>query len=148
LATVAPMGDPIGFSYGFAEMLGFGERIRTGFLRVLEKRVSRLMSDFDVPALLAGVDAGRASSGRPLPPLLIVHDLKDREVPVRAGQSLARQWAGAEFQTTSGLGHNRILVDAETVGRVAAFVTRAPAMATAYTGGDSVSSDLRTPPAP
>jgi pimeloyl-ACP methyl ester carboxylesterase len=120
LAAIAPVGDPIGFSYSFAAMLGFGERIRTGFLRVLEKRVGTPMSAFDVPARLAAVGAGS------LPPLLIVHDLKDREVPVRSGQDLARRWPGAEFRTTSGLGHNRILVDSGTVEQIVSFVVGAP----------------------
>src|SRR5438105_13503897 len=102
------MGDPIGFSHGFAAMLGFGERIRTGFLRVLEKRVGLPMSVFDVPSRLAA--AGAAG----LPPLLVVHDLMDREVPVRSGQDLARRSPGAEFRPTSGLGHTRILVDPDT----------------------------------
>jgi pimeloyl-ACP methyl ester carboxylesterase len=133
LAAVAPMGDPIGFSRGFAKQLGFGERVRTGFLRVLEQRVGRPMSDFDIPSRLA------AAPARSLPPLLIVHDLGDREVPVVLGQNLARSWPGAVFRTTTGLGHNRILVDPGTVGDVVAFLT---------SESEPVSPAPRTPPAP
>jgi pimeloyl-ACP methyl ester carboxylesterase len=116
LAVIAPMGDPIGFSHGFAAMLGFGERIRTGFLAVLEKRVGKPMSAFDVPNRLAAAEPGT------LPPLFAIHDLGDREIPVRSGQDLVRRWPGAEFRTTTGLGHNRILVDADAVAQVVAFV--------------------------
>ena len=116
LVMLAPAGDPIGFSRVFAAQLGFGERVRTGFLALLEERVGRPMSDFDVPAVLA-----RAPRGS-LPPLLVVHDLGDREVPVVVGQNLVRGWPGAVFRTTTGLGHNRILVDAGVVGQAVAFV--------------------------
>ena len=116
LAVIAPMGDPIGFSHGFAALLGFGERIRTGFLAVLEKRVGKPMAAFDVPNRLASAGPGT------LPPLFAIHDLGDREVPVRSGQDLVRRWPGAEFRTTTGLGHNRILVDPDVVAQVVGFV--------------------------
>lgn len=116
LVLVAPAGDPIGYSRGFARQLGFGERVRTGFLAVLERRVGQPMSDFDIPRLLSGTPRGS------LPPLLVLHDLGDREVPVVAGQDLARSWPGAVFRTRTGLGHNRILVDSDTVRTAVAFI--------------------------
>ena len=118
LAFIAPMGDPIAFSHGFAQMLGFGERIRSGFLRVLEQRVGRPMSDFVVTT------RARAALPGTLPPLLIVHDLKDREIPVKAGEELAEAWPGAEFEGTEGLGHYRILRDASVIRCVVDFVSQ------------------------
>jgi pimeloyl-ACP methyl ester carboxylesterase len=115
LVLVAPMSDPIGFSYEFAKMLGFGERIRTGFLRVLEKRVGASMDKFDIPARMTSADLTA------LPPLLIVHDLGDREVPVAHGDRLAALWPGAELDTWTSLGHFRILTDADVVRKVTAF---------------------------
>jgi hypothetical protein len=78
------------------------------------------MSDFDVPALLAARVMELAPE--PLPPLFVMHDLKDREVSVRFGQELVRRWPAAVFRTTSGLGHSRILVDPAVVAQVVAFV--------------------------
>lgn len=115
LAVVAPVSDPIGFSYEFAKMLGFRERIRTGFLRVLEKRVGESMDRFDIPQRMRTADLAG------LPPLLIVHDLGDREVPVASGDRLAALWPGAELDTWTSLGHFRILTDPDVVRKVTAF---------------------------
>ncbi len=115
LAAVAPMSDPIGFSYEFAKMLGFKERIRTRFLRLLENRVGTPMDRFDIPLRMRSEDL----SG--LPPLLIVHDLGDREVAVAHGDRLAALWPGAEFDPWTSLGHFRILTDPDVVRKVTAF---------------------------
>ena len=115
LAVVAPVSDPIGFSYEFAKMLGFRERIRTGFLRVLEKRVGASMEKFDIPQRM------RAEELSGLPPLLVVHDLGDREVPVAQSDRLAALWPGAELDTWTSLGHFRILTDPDVVRKVTAF---------------------------
>jgi pimeloyl-ACP methyl ester carboxylesterase len=115
VAVVAPASDPIGFSYDFAKMLGFRERIRTGFLRVLEKRVGMSMEAFDIPQRMQTADLTA------LPPMLIVHDLGDREVPVANGDRLAKLWPGAELDTWTSLGHFRILTDPDVVRKVTAF---------------------------
>jgi pimeloyl-ACP methyl ester carboxylesterase len=115
VAFIAPACDPIGFSYVFAKMLGFGERIRAGFLRVLEKRVGESMDVYDIPTRL------RATDPATLPPLYIAHDLGDREVPVQSGEQLKALWPGAQLDTWTSLGHFRILVDPDVVGRAAAF---------------------------
>ncbi|NUP50500.1 MAG: alpha/beta fold hydrolase [Catenulispora sp.] len=128
VVAIAPMSDPIGFSYTFAKMLGFGERIRTRFLKAVEKRVSTSMDVFDIPARMRAVDPAT------LPPLLIVHDLGDREVPVASGEKLQAMWPGAELDTWTSLGHFRILIDPDVVRKVVAVV--------------SVSSVPRTLPVP
>jgi pimeloyl-ACP methyl ester carboxylesterase len=115
LIVVAPVSDPIGFSYEFAKMLGFGERIRTGFLKVLEKRVGVSMDKFDIPSRMTSLDVTA------LPPLLIIHDLGDREVPIAHADRLTALWPGAELDTWTSLGHFRILTDPDVVRKVTAF---------------------------
>jgi pimeloyl-ACP methyl ester carboxylesterase len=107
---IAPMADPIPYTVEFGQMLGFGERTRTGFLRRLEHRVGRAMSDFDIPARLG-------ESEEDLPPILVVHDLEDKEVHYRDGALLAAVWPEAEFLGTTGLGHRRILRDEAVIQR-------------------------------
>lgn len=115
LAVVAPVSDPMGFSYEFAKALGFGERIRSRFLGILEERVGVSMDKFDIPVRL------RAEDLTGLPPLLVVHDIGDREVPVAHGDRLAELWPGAELDTWTSLGHFRILTDPDVVRKVVAF---------------------------
>ncbi|WP_239123838.1 alpha/beta fold hydrolase [Rhizocola hellebori] len=108
---ISAMGDPAPYTVEFARWLGFGERIRSGFLRRLEKRVGRAFGDFDV------LSRARETEVTPLPPLLVVHDRKDREVHYRDGQELAMAWPSAELLSTVGLGHRRILSDPEVITR-------------------------------
>ena len=117
LVLVAPMADPIAYTTVFARTLGFGERIRTGFLTRLERRVGRPMSDFDIPA--------RAAGRTGLPPMLVVHDRADREVRYADAEAIVAAWPGAEGRWTDGLGHRRILRDPATVDAVVAYLSRA-----------------------
>ncbi len=55
-------------------------------------------------------------------PGLIVHDEDDYDVSWQEGYQVAQNWQGAEFVKTSGLGHRRILKDAETIARVVRFI--------------------------
>ena len=115
VAMIAPMADPIPYTYEFATALGFGERIRTGFLRRLERRVARPMSDFELPRRLAATALN-------LPQALIIHDRLDKEVHFRDGEKLAAAWPGAEFAATDGLGHRRILKDPGIIEQLVSHV--------------------------
>ncbi len=101
--AVAPVADPLGYTPQFAAALGFGDRIRHGFLRRLERRVGRPMADFDA------LSRARETEIEPLPALLVIHDRADREVPYTDGEALAMAWPHANLVTTTGLGHRRIL---------------------------------------
>jgi len=116
VALIAPMADPIPYTYEFARALGFGEKIRTGFIRRLERRVGRLMTDFELPRRLK-------STALSLPPALIVHDRLDKEVHFSDGETLAAAWPGSEFVATEGLGHRRILRDPAILERLVTHLT-------------------------
>jgi pimeloyl-ACP methyl ester carboxylesterase len=119
MVFIAPMTEIIGYSRGFADRLGFGERIRARMLRRFEARLSLPMSTFD----LAGL---RAIERRTTPPpLFVVHDRDDAETRLPFSEELVRAWPGARLVTTTGLGHRRILRAPEVVGRVVDFVDAA-----------------------
>jgi pimeloyl-ACP methyl ester carboxylesterase len=113
LGFVAPTVEPISHTRGMARALGFSERTRVGLLRRLEAMVGRPMADFD---LLAMPD--RAA----LPPTLVVHDRADREIPYDEAGRLVASWPQADLVSTDGLGHQRILRDADVIALVAMFV--------------------------
>lgn len=58
-------------------------------------------------------------------PLLVMHDVQDKEVPVEQAQSILRTWPSARLETTHGLGHRRILRDAGVIQQLAAFMALA-----------------------
>jgi pimeloyl-ACP methyl ester carboxylesterase len=55
-------------------------------------------------------------------PALVVHCRDDREVPFAEAESMAACWPGATLLARRGVGHRRILRDAETISAVARFL--------------------------
>ena len=111
LALVAPSPDPIALTDDLATTLGYGARTHRRFLARLERLAERPLADFDM-----------TRSGAVPAPTLIMHDSGDKEVAYAEGLRLAAAWPAAEFVTTSGLGHQRILTDRAVVDEVCRFV--------------------------
>ncbi|KQW51581.1 hypothetical protein ASD88_02825 [Pelomonas sp. Root662] len=55
-------------------------------------------------------------------PGLIVHDPEDRTVPFAASQALHAAWQGSQLDTVTGMGHRRLLADADVIARSVDFV--------------------------
>ena len=114
LVLIAPMADPLPYTRAFRRELGIGEAVGGRFIRRMETLVGRSMSDFDI--------AGRAGRTADLPPLLVLHDRDDRVSRPGDGAALAAAWPG-HLHGTTGLGHGRILRDAEIIAQVVGFVS-------------------------
>ncbi len=111
LALIAPTIGPVPYIEEMAGLLGFTDRTRQAMLRRVETMLVRPIGDFDV----LGVGAG-------MPPTVIVHDQRDKEVAFAQAEQIAAAWPSAHLVSTDGLGHQRILRDPEVVSRVADFV--------------------------
>ncbi len=95
----------------FAGFVGLPAAARERFFSIVEEHtgapletveISQLASDFRIPGL-------------------IIHDQDDVMMPFAEAQENARYWPGAKLFATKGLGHNRILRDAEVVSTVVSF---------------------------
>jgi len=53
---------------------------------------------------------------------LVIHDRDDEAVAVSDGEAVAEAWRGATLRRTAGLGHHRILRNAEVARQVCAFL--------------------------
>ncbi|WP_219416752.1 alpha/beta fold hydrolase [Pseudonocardia nigra] len=113
LVLLAPVADPQQALTTFAARVGFGPRIRAGVERATERRLGLPWAAFDVPAVARFVA---------VPPTLVVHDRRDREVGFREGRAIADAWPGARLLATDGLGHRRLLRDDAVVADVVGFV--------------------------
>jgi len=112
VVLIAPASDPKSYTRRFAQIVGLRDGVRCR----MEARIERLFgvrwSDFDVIA------AARRRSE----PVLIVHDGEDSEVPWSDGEAVANAWPGAELVTTHGLGHTRLVHDADVLARSLEFL--------------------------
>jgi pimeloyl-ACP methyl ester carboxylesterase len=108
---VGTPGSPVDWIRRFADALGVGPRALDGMKARSERRLGFRWEELDVASI----------APRMRVPLLVVHDVDDREVPFAEGEAVARVWPGARVLATRGLGHNRILSDPAIAARVAAF---------------------------
>jgi pimeloyl-ACP methyl ester carboxylesterase len=68
-------------------------------------------------------------AGRVKARVLLIHDRDDRMAPIANSQALHRALPGAQFETTEGLSHRRILGEPRVVERVLAHLAETPAVA-------------------
>lgn len=118
---IAPASrDVPGYLHAFAQRLGFPEQRERHLVAAMRRRFGDLER----------FDARRAAAGLRTP-VMMFHDVGDREVPFAEGELLARVWPGARLRTLEGLGHNRPLTDAKVVRETLAFLGNAGAPAIA-----------------
>lgn len=102
---VAPAADPVAAGRRFARQVGLSAPLQRRMFAGFEARLSMRFAD-----LLPERNAPRIGC-----PLLVVHDLEDREVPWGEGERWARYWPRARLLSTRGLGHHRILDDPDVI---------------------------------
>jgi pimeloyl-ACP methyl ester carboxylesterase len=102
---VAPASDPIDAASRFGKFVGLAEHLASHLFDEYESRnptrVASLQVHLKAPAIAR--------------PVLVVHDLGDREVPWAEGERIARYAPDARLLTTQGLGHHRVVDDAGVI---------------------------------
>jgi len=113
LVFIGAPADPLTWVERFGRRLGLSRTVMAEMRRHSETRIQARWEDLPLVPLRGLSEP---------PPLLVVHDRDDREVPFADGAAIAAVWPGARFLDTSGLGHRRVLRDAAVVASVAGFV--------------------------
>ena len=111
---LAPSANANSYSAQFAAVLGVHGPVMASMRGRLERRLNFVWKDLNIPALAPGMRV----------PLLVIHDRDDREVGWGDGAAIAESWPGAEFVTTTGLGHHRIVSDPAVIRQVVTFLSR------------------------
>jgi pimeloyl-ACP methyl ester carboxylesterase len=118
VVLLAPAEDYSHFTGRFRRALGLDAPIIERMQRGIEQRIGVDWSD-----VRGGALAARLSQ-----PALVIHDDQDREVPLAHGETIVKSWPGARLVRTSGLGHQRLLRDADVIdAAVGHLLTDAPA---------------------
>jgi pimeloyl-ACP methyl ester carboxylesterase len=114
LVLLAPMTRPLRYAERFSGWLGLDETQASAWLRRASDRARFAWADLDLTT---------ASRRFTPPPLLVVHDRRDKEVPHEEGRAIVAAWPDATLVDTDGLGHRRLLADPGVVARTVEFVT-------------------------
>lgn len=100
----------IGFSRQLAGALRWPESLCAAMQRRVENHFGYPWSEFE---------AERSSGEQPL---LVIHDVDDREAPLSEARRHVNNWPRAQLLTTKGLGHRRILESSAAILATADFV--------------------------
>ncbi len=111
LVLLAPPASPREYTRLFAHVFGLSETTRAAMQRRIEAREGVLMPQFEPDSVGPRIRV----------PTLVVHDREDSINRFADGMAYAHAIRGAELVATQGLGHRRMLKDAEVVGKVAIF---------------------------
>jgi pimeloyl-ACP methyl ester carboxylesterase len=103
-------------THGIARIIGLPAKVPQRTQERIESRLGISMEDLETDRVLASADV----------PLLVFHDEEDRDVPWEDAQAIVRAVKEANLVTTTGLGHRRIIQDAEVVQQAVDFL-RVPA---------------------
>lgn len=128
IAFVAPFALPSAAIEPFGRAIGASPAVTALFSTKVEARFARPWTDFDMPGL---------ARLRALPPLLVVHDRGDRDVPYFHGRAVAQAWPDAQLVSTDGLGHRRLLRDPSVVSDIARFMSQGRAAPPPATPADA-----------
>jgi len=112
LVMLAPPASPHEYTRLFARMFGLSEATRAALQQRVEAREGILMPQFEPQAVGPRIRV----------PTLVVHDRGDRINRFADGQAYHRAIADAQLLATEGLGHAKILKDAQVLAEVARFV--------------------------
>jgi pimeloyl-ACP methyl ester carboxylesterase len=121
VVLIAPPLDPGEYVDAFAAALALPAPVATGVKQHVRDLLRADLGDVTPAALARRMTAAA----------LVIHDTQDQAVPVAYGRTLAEAWPGAGFHAVTGLGHNRVLRDADVIARACAFATPGHAAAAA-----------------
>ncbi len=119
--VLVSVGSPNSFEAMTARLLRemwLPNRVLRDFGTKVQKLTGRTMESYGVATALAVLPKDRVA-------YLCLHDLEDQEVPVSDAQEIERAISWAVVEYTNGLGHNRILRDAEVQKRIVEFADEA-----------------------
>lgn len=111
LALLAPPASPREYTRLFAAVFGLSETTRSAMQKRIEASEGILMPQFEPPAVGPRIHR----------PTLVVHDKADSVNRFADGQAFADAIRGAQLVATEGLGHRKILADAQVIEQVTRF---------------------------
>ncbi|RAK70547.1 alpha/beta fold hydrolase [Hymenobacter edaphi] len=113
LVLMSAPGSTPAVAQRFADLLQLPAAVVQRMGRFIREQTGRDAESFSLTQAASKVPAAR---------VLLLHDCQDESVPFAEAQDIARSWPGLEFQSTTGLGHNKIMRDKGVIQAVAQFL--------------------------
>jgi pimeloyl-ACP methyl ester carboxylesterase len=115
VVCISPPKDVTTLLLQYQKILDLNSVVVKRLKQRLEQRLGEDMwSQFSIPEWVRSADI----------PGLIIHDSRDRYVPVSNGKQIHAAWADSKLQITKGLGHMRILQSEEVISSITGFLAR------------------------
>ncbi|MCG7959783.1 MAG: alpha/beta hydrolase, partial [Candidatus Thiodiazotropha taylori] len=115
MVSISPPKDVTTLLQQFTNILGMNSAVTHQLKRRLEQRFGEAMwSRLSMQEWLRGTNI----------PGLIIHDSRDRYIPVSNGRAVHSVWKKSELKITRGLGHMRILQNAEVITSIGGFLIK------------------------
>lgn len=108
LVLIAPPASPLQFTRLFANVFALSERTRAGMQQRIETTEAIVMPDLEPAAVGPAIRI----------PTLVVHDRGDRVNAFADGVAYSELIPGARLLATDGLGHRRVLADAQVIAAI------------------------------
>lgn len=109
---VSPPDDLLVYFSRYLELVTGDDSLLPDLIESMEERFGEDARDFEFRNLVETLTQ----------PLLVLHSIDDRDVPVEGGRFVAEHWPGAVFRAFDGLGHRRILRDPGVVEAAVTFL--------------------------
>jgi pimeloyl-ACP methyl ester carboxylesterase len=116
IVLIAPLTDIVPATEAFARVLSIPAGIISGMRDYVARKYRHRLARYGRDWIDIFQSSFQVST-------LIVHDKDDKEIAWEHGRGLAARWPWAEFVTTEGLGHRRILINTQVVNRVTDFIS-------------------------
>ena len=112
LVFISPPENVGDYLYRAARLFGFSHKVARGSQELLEKRFSFTFQKVRGASLAPSMGA----------PLLLIHDVKDRQVNFEDSHLWVESWPESTLMSTEGLGHLRILREPSVVKATLEFL--------------------------
>ncbi len=113
MALVAPPADLAAVTRSLGRQLGFSDVVSQELLARLGRRLGVRWEDIKSDRVMASLDT----------PVLVVHDEDDREISWKDGSVVASAAKNGRLLTTRGLGHRRVIRDANVIDAITRFMS-------------------------
>ena len=120
VSRVAVIASPFSMDYiieSFRKIININSKVTK---MMVDRIKRRFLKEQNLDVFSLSLDSFAASFKTPI---LIVHDREDRDVAYEQGEEYAENFPNAEFISTTGLGHRRILKDAGIMGKIIEFIS-------------------------